>query len=424
MLRLAAVTRERLEMRFLFRSVRVAIALLPAIVCVGCTTPYTPDFAGMSASYAQTVEQYQINSVLMNIDRAAGQRPLSFLDIPSITGTGSVTNAPTVAAVFSNAVPGVTGVLAGSLASVTPGWTLTVGNSFNFTQSSLDNATFWTGFLTPISLDTAKFFSRHHLPKALIFTLLIDSIEIKDPNGKAHFYYNNPELHSYHEFQEILHKLIRYGLDVDAVDIAVNNGPAKTEKELLDAYGKNYRSALMQSGIELRLLSGGNPKKYQPVKFTKSYQLCLKTNEYRNFAQLEFDKTLFCEDPGPIDFGGDKRKSSFSLVLRSTRDIFDFLGQVVYVQNRAKDPLLLTVTPFEAIASRKDGESRQHAILVVEKNAQGPHFAAVRSLDGNKYSIPTENNGYSTQVMNLVSQLLTLNKVSGSVPPSPAVLIK
>ena len=97
---------------------------------------------------------------------------------------------------------------------------------------------------------------------------------------------------------------------------------------------------------------------------------------------------------------------------------------MVYVQNREKDPLLLTVTPFEAIANRKDGESHQHAILVVEKNAPGPHFAAIRSLDGNRYSIPAVNNGYSTQVMNLVSQLLTLNKVSGSVPPSPAVLIK
>ena len=415
---------EDTKMPFLFQSFRCAIALLPVILCVGCTTPYTPDFSGMSASYAQTVEQYQINSVLMNIDRAAGQRPLSFLDIPSITGTGSVTNAPTVSAVFSNAVPGVTGALAGSLASVTPGWTLTVGNSFNFTQSSLDNATFWTGFLTPISLDTAKFFSRHHLPKALIFTLLVDSIEIKDPNGKAHFYYNNPELRSYHEFQETLHKLIRYGLDVDAVDIAVNNGPAKTEKELLDAYGRNYRSALMQAGIELRVISSGSQKKYQPVKFTKSYQLCLKSNEYRNFAQLEFDKTLFCEDPGPIDFGGDKKKASFALTLRSTRDIFDFLGQVVYVQNREKDPYLVTITPEESMPGRKEGESRQHAILVVEKNASGPYFASIRSLDGNKYSIPAENNGYSTRVMNLVAQLLTLNKVTGSVPPSPAVLIK
>ena len=411
-------------MYFLVRTVRAVIAMAPVVFCAGCTAPYTPDFSGMSASYAQTVEQYQINSILMNIDRAAGERPLSFLDIPSITGTGSVTNAPTLSAVFSNAVPGVTGVLAGSLASVTPATTLTIGNSFNFTQSSLDNATFWTGFLTPISLDIAKFFSRHHLPKALIFTLLVDSIEIKDPDGKAHFYYNNPELHTFGQFQENLHKLIRYGLDVDAVDIAVNSGPAKTEKELLDAYGRNYRSALMQSGIELRVLSEGNPRKYQPVKFTKSYQLGLKTNEYRNFAQLEFDKTLFCEDPGPIDFGGDKRKTSFTLTLRSTRDIFDFLGQVVYVQHRAKDPYLVTITPEETAAGRKEGQSRQHAILVVEKNASGPNFASIRSLDGNRYSIPAENNGYSTRVMNLVSQLLTLNKVAGSVPPSPAVLIK
>lgn len=375
----------------------------------------------MSASYAQTVEQYQINSVLMNIDRAAGQRPLSFLDIPSITGTGSVTNAPTVTAVFGAAGAGA---ISGNLTSVTAGTTLTVGNSFNFTQSSLDNATFWTGFLTPISLDTAKFFSRHHLPKALIFSLLVDSIEIKEPGGKPRVYYNNPELHGFHEFQEVMHKLIRFGLDVDAVDIAINSGPAKTEKELLDTYGKDYRAALMQTGIELRVISDGKQKKFQPVKFTKSYQLCLKVNEYRNFAQQEFDKTLFCEDPGPADFEGDKKKASFRLTMRSTRDIFDFLGQVVYVQNRERDPFLVTVQPDRVAAGRKDGQSRQHAVLVVEKNASGPYFASVSSLDGNRYSIPAANNGYSTQVMNLVSQLLTLNKVAGSVPPSPAVLIK
>ncbi len=404
-----------------FSSVRVAVVLLPVILCVGCTTPYTPDFSGMSASYAQTVEQYQINSILMNIDRAAGQRPLSFLDIPSITGTGSVTNAPTVTAVFGAAAAGV---LAGNLTSVTPGTTLTIGNSFNFTQSSLDNATFWTGFLTPISLDTAKFFARHHLPKALIFSLLIDSIEIKEPGAAPHFYYNNPELKGYHEFQALLLKLIRYGLDVDAVDIAVNAGPAKTEKELLDTYGRNYRAALMQTGVELRTIVDGKESKLQPIKFSKSYQLCFKVNEFRNFAQQEFDKTLFCEDRGPIDYGGDKKKASFNLTVRSTRDVFDFLGQVVYVQTRERDPFMVTTPPVEAVHSRKDGQSNQHALLVVQKNATGPYFASVNSLDGNKYSIPATNNGYSTQVINLVSQLLTLNKVAGSVPPSPAVLIK
>ena len=85
---------------------------------------------------------------------------------------------------------------------------------------------------------------------------------------------------------------------------------------------------------------------------------------------------------------------------------------------------MVTTPPVEAVHSRKDGQSNQHALLVVQKNATGPYFASVNSLDGNKYSIPATNNGYSTQVINLVSQLLTLNKVAGSVPPSPAVLIK
>ena len=59
-------------------------ATVAAIAIGGCTTPVTPDFTEMSASYASILEQYQLNSILINIIRASNERPLSFLDIPSI----------------------------------------------------------------------------------------------------------------------------------------------------------------------------------------------------------------------------------------------------------------------------------------------------------------------------------------------------
>jgi hypothetical protein len=46
------------------------------------------------------------------------------------------------------------------------------------------------------------------------------------------------------------------------------------------------------------------------------------------------------------------------------------------------------------------------------------------NYQGETYSIPMENNGYSPLVINILSQLVNLNKGVGSIPASPAVLIK
>ena len=63
---------------------RILTAMFAALSVGGCTTPVTPDFTEMSANYAGILEQYQLNSILINIVRASNERPLSFLDIPSI----------------------------------------------------------------------------------------------------------------------------------------------------------------------------------------------------------------------------------------------------------------------------------------------------------------------------------------------------
>ena len=80
-------------------SLKKAILALSAVgILTSCTTPVTPDFTEMSANYAGILEQYQLNSILINIIRASNERPLSFLDIPSINGSGNVSTSPNLSA--------------------------------------------------------------------------------------------------------------------------------------------------------------------------------------------------------------------------------------------------------------------------------------------------------------------------------------
>jgi len=49
---------------------------------------------------------------------------------------------------------------------------------------------------------------------------------------------------------------------------------------------------------------------------------------------------------------------------------------------------------------------------------------AEAEYEGDSYSIPYENAGHSTMVMSILMGFISLNKVPGAIPQSPAVLVK
>ena len=62
---------------------------------------------------------------------------------------------------------------------------------------------------------------------------------------------------------------------------------------------------------------------------------------------------------------------------------------------------------------------------MINKNPpMGSKSIASVEYDGDVYSIPAENNGYSALVIDVLSQFLNLNKSPGSIPASPSVLVK
>lgn len=392
----------------------------------GCTTPVTPDFAAMSKKYANILEQYQIDMIFTNIIRSSMDRPLSFLDMPNITGTGSITINPSLSTSFlgmgSMYVPQN---LSGVLGTVVPSIGMQAGNSFNFSQSSLDNSLFWKSFLTPIELQSSKYFLHNHIPKELIMSLIVDEIVFTSPDGKQKVLINNPLRPEHPEFQKELYRLISYGITVQNTFNTIDEGAPMTEKELEKNYGANPKQLLAQNGMQLKQVSASPVARYQIVKLQPVYKLCIDKNEFENFVKQNYGSGLLCKESDAVQAATQNKTKEprVEFSLRSTKNIYDYLGQVVHAQ-LANPPYLVTIPASDGTFVKKPNESNRFALLLVNQNASGKTFASMDSLDGISYSIPQENNGYSTLVINLLAQFQTLAKSPGSIPSSPAVLIK
>ena len=99
-----------------------AAACLLALSLSSCAL-LKPGFSEMSVAYGEVVEKYQVNNILVNIIRASQQRPLSFLDIPTVIGSGSVSVSA--------------GLQSKSISDGRYAAGLSTNNSFSFTPSIL-----------------------------------------------------------------------------------------------------------------------------------------------------------------------------------------------------------------------------------------------------------------------------------------------
>jgi hypothetical protein len=374
--------------------------------------------------------------------------PLSFIDIPSVIGTGNVSETAGLSALIysASAGSGPSGLFTaapggGYLASYyNPTLSLTLGRSFNFTQSSLENAQFSNEFLSTIPIQTIHYFNKRHTPREFIFTLAIDQIIVKDTNGTTKLYYNNPTVGNFSEFQSLLKKLVAYGLTTEILKVDTPVGPpldiAKMEMSLGTVI-LQYLGAKDKDKLNFKPVSDKNPKTYQISQAKEIPRFCFDpTVEYKN-VEREFGETLFCQSSfsNPkqkienIGITGtasnNKSKQSITLVLRSNKDVYRYLGEVYIAQSQGDPRMEFLTTPVKLNNTKDAIKDEQIPLLVIKKNPDLSSKAiASIEYDGAIYSIPSENSGYSAMVLDILSQFLNLNKIPGSIPPSPAVLVK
>lgn len=424
----------------------VLLPIVAALTLSGCAQTGSTSFRDMSSAYRDVLETYANDNVLLNIVRSSKQMPVSFLDMPSVVGTGSVgVNAGVSGFISSNAPSSVAGFFSATAgSSVGPSVGLSVNNGFNFTQSSLDNAQFMSAFLSDIRPDVIASLTNNQVgPRSILYSLVIDTIEIRNSkNVIISKFFNNPYLPKYNDFQDALYMLIEAGLSTEIVPTKqILSAPMNAE-----ALNRNLLATVTAQnvpGVMVEPIKVGGVTNYQLVRVVPTTRMCLNQTAEFELVGKHFAESAYCnvQTTGtltqPLMEGmgqkltdrGVNKDSLLVVKLRSTRNVFDFLGSLLTLQNSEPKTLIKVLNSDEISRNPKllEDESMATALplFVVQKgsNTTGKALTSV-TYQGETYSVPADSNSYTRQVLSMVSQLLTLNKVPGAIPASPAVLIK
>jgi len=320
---------------------------------------------------------------------------------------------------------------------------MSVNSGFNFTQSSLDNAQFMTAFLGDIRPEVVASLTNNQVgPKSILYSLVIDTIELRDKNNIIIFKKtNNPYLPDYEDFQRTMYTLIQAGLSTELVSQKQIISAPMTAEEL----NRNMIAAVTaqtQPGSMVETLKIGGKTMYQLVRVMPTTRMCLDRQAEQNTLGGMFADSAYCNTATTgikpnmslpnatkeaLVKAGIQKDSILVVKLRSTRNVFDYLGTLVNLQNQDSPRFINVVNSDEFSLDpslRFDANAKASPLLIVEKGRSSGSILTSVSYQGDNYNVPAFSQSYSRQVLTLVSQLLTLNKVPGSIPASPAVLIK
>lgn len=420
-----------------------SLTVLFSLGLAGCSS-VEPSFNDMTKAYTASIEQHMRDTILVNMMRAAYDMPMTFTDIPSVLGTGSV---GTMTGLSVNAISLSPGSVAGYFSAdkgsyYTAGAQLTTSRQFNFTLSSLDNQQFTKGFLATIPLENVHFFSQSsHLSKQLLYTLLLNSIELKIQGSPAKRYVNDPKLPGYKDFQKLLQELLESGLTTETVTREKALGPMVTQEQSVKLMAQ-MGQALMNiksSGVNISLkpVKSGGHTMYQLHAEAKQVRFCVSPPPDQTWIRQRFGGEILCQPKvGETSTTVQKPKASMpaaagakstepvelmTINLRSTRDVFRFVGQVIMAQTERTPPMIVKIPTQTGPKAWDD-----IPLLVLNKGSSPPTSQTIASVVyfGESYSVPLKDNGYSSVVFDLLSLLVTMNKIPGSIPASPGILIK
>ena len=405
----------------------------------GCTSINSTSFSDMSSAYREVVERYSNDNILLNVVRSSKNMPLSFLDIPSVIGTGSVLYTAGVtsyqAGVPSSSLPPT---------STTANVGLAVNNGFTFTQASLDNAQFMQSFLKEIPLSVLGLKGTERLlPRAVSYTLLIESIELRSDNSLVHRFNNDPLDPNYQEFQNLLYLLIEVGLTAENKKIKTPLGPPIDKRLLtksLDSWGSSTVDNLAKGVISFEKVNAHNSDAYQLVRKDFRPRVCVNEALAKELLGNLLSSEAYCTDSPKFpktDFNYPNVIKSFRehypnaknmelvIGIRSPGNVFDFLGAVLNAQLMNDGSKMVMIKPsLSVFDSYNERYKNAQPLFKIYKDQSVVNPVATVKYKGVTYSIADDDDSYSKDVMVFMSTLVTIAKIPGAIPSSPAVIVR
>lgn len=419
-----------------------------AVILSGCGVTGSNSFKEMSSAYRDVVEQYSNDNILLNIVRVSQNMPMSFLDIPSVVGSGTIVrNVNASTTFFTNnpsSVPGFfsPGNTANDSSNSGIGIGLSINNSFSFTQSSLDNSSFMTAFYREIPLDVLDFRGTERLrPRAIDYILLIDSIEGRVKGDKAALRIeNDPLSKDYDQFLEILRLMMELGLRVEKVTNKTPVGPLFDEsKSSLFLGNSSVIDGIAKGSFSIDEVMQNGKKFYQISRLESISRLCVNKYRTEEVVGKMVSTKSYCANSEKLPASKEKfdryltwlnknypnvSDLELSFKIRSTGNVFDFLGNVLISQTMNPDRKIKIVPSQTDLETTFALYNKPTNLFKIYKNDPSIKSATQVTYQGNTYSIAADDDSHSKIVLEYISTLLTFAKVPGSIPASPAVILR
>src|ERR1700676_3085446 len=219
------------------RELVAGILLAGTLGACAVVDPVDPRYDTVNRSLAKARNE----SILLNIIRASHDWPMSFTTVPQVNpsmqnvttlGVPTFLLGPTPKPPLTLPIPG-RDVIFGNQNNLSDSVTV----SSNFSVSSLENGSFYSGLLSPVSLHDLNYFIRQGYSRELLFCLFADSIEIEAGHHLIGYQFDppydygcppqDPKKRCFREFMEIA---VITGLTVEASTKSMEGGgKGKTE---------------------------------------------------------------------------------------------------------------------------------------------------------------------------------------------------
>ena len=368
----------------------------------------------------RSLEEARNKSILLNIIRASHQWPLNFTAIAQVSP--SMTNQTMV---------GLPEFLVGPNPGLSPGRDVIFGSSSlsdslmvssNFNVSSLNTGNFYSGLLNPVSLHDLNYFIRQNYSRELLFWLFADSVELIKGSLVIGYHYDpprdygcareDPKQRCFREWAEIA---VITGLTVEEKTVRAKSGDVKTAAKI---YSRFCFDPVLAQGGERAM----DPARLRMIK--AKYVIGLKPLPR-------------CNDPGwnPGARGEEESDTlifhfgpyTFKILPRSTKSIYQFLGQLLRQQRDHIPPAVDAYIPRERLEEAgpptlSTDPNNPELLTVVPEQSGVQCFVHTYFFDGD-YCVPEYGAVNTKRIFSLLAELLALKTQANELAITPLVRI-
>ncbi|MEC9483476.1 MAG: hypothetical protein UMU75_09185 [Halomonas sp.] len=386
------------------RAFLLLLVLAMAVSLAGCAGKR------LSSSMASINREYgelQNEALLLNILRRSHSLPAHFTSLASIRGNSRMNAGANLSVPFGHGAP--------ASFDLSPHLSMSQGPSFEVAMQ--DNQEFYRGYVAPIGPKTINYYLQQDMPEALLLSLFIDQIVIRQP-GKETEVINTPSQPSEFEaFQRELQWLLGQGMTMEQVSVVEHYGqPVRLDR----APSLDQVLAVHREGMTVKETQ---PQHYQLSKTSDAGRFCfehptapLLKLAHCTGAEKQFDITdpVFFGSTGgaSIVFTPPGELGSIKIYTRSIAEVMDYLGGLVRLQHQSQAPLTIQ-TP----------QGPQPIITVEPLSPMEPALVTTQ-FDGTLYGIPEDQSaGLSGTVLTILSQLLAQAQSVKDLPVSDTITI-